>query len=397
MKVLYHHRTSAQDGSAVHIDGLVGALRAQGHDVIVVAPPVAAPRGAACAGFVARVRSRLPRFVHELLEFLYNVPEAVRLAQAVRDHRPDVLYERSNLFTISGALLARRFGLPRIVEVNAPYFIERARHGGLAMQGLAKWTEDYGWRTADAVIPVTQALGRIVAESGVDPVRIRVMSNGIDSQLQQAHRGGTDARRRLGWDDRVILGFTGFVREWNGLESVVELLAAPGNEAMALLVVGDGPVRPQLEDLALRLGVGDRLRFTGRVGRSEVAAWVAAFDVALQPAANPYASPLKLFEYMALGRAIVAPDQPNIREVLQHERNAVLFFPGDAEALGRAIRRLAFDPALRERLGEAARRIVRQRDMTWANNAARVVELAEQLVRAPALDVAAVRRPLSAR
>jgi glycosyltransferase involved in cell wall biosynthesis len=247
------------------------------------------------------------------------------------------------------------------------------------------------------VIPVTQVLARIVEASGVERDRIRVMGNGIDQQLVTRGVGSRSARERLGWGDRVVLGFTGFVREWNGLEKVVDLLGAPGNEALALLVVGDGPARREMEERSAERGIGHRVRFTGRLQRSEIAYWVAAFDVALQPAANSYASPLKLFEYMALGRAIVAPNQPNIREVLQHERTALLFDPDEEGDFGRAVQRLAFDPEMRDRLGRTAALTIRQRDMTWSQNASRVAELAEQLVQADQIGVAAPGRSFSVR
>jgi glycosyltransferase involved in cell wall biosynthesis len=97
----------------------------------------------------------------------------------------------------------------------------------------------------------------------------------------------------------------------------------------------------------------------------------------LQPAAVPYACPLKLLEYMAAGRAIVAPDQPNLREILEHDRTALLFEAGDAAAQWHAIATLAGDAALRRRLGDAARRDIIRRDMTWPGQARRVVALAE--------------------
>ena len=392
MKILYHHRTSAQDGSAVHIDGLIEALRTQGHEVVMVAPPVATAPKSTRAGFLSHLRRRLPRAVHELLELLYNVPEAVRLTRAVRDHRPDVIYERGNLFTISGALLAHRFGVPRITEVNAPYFRERSQHGGIALKALARWTEDFAWQRADAVIPVTEVLARIVEESGVDRDRIEVMSNGIDARLLDGPASTQAARQQLGWADRVVLGFTGYVREWNGLDPVLDILAAPGNESLVLLVVGDGTARPALEQRAKAMGVEGRVHFTGLVKRSEIPYWVSAFDIALQPAANLYASPLKLFEYMALGRAIVAPDQPNIREILQHERNALLFDPQREGSFADALRRLVGDSELRHRLESAAALTVRQREMTWSQNARRVAVLAEQLVHAPVPGVANAAR-----
>ena len=379
LKILYHHRTSAQDGSAVHIEGLVAALRAHGAEVVMVAPPVATASASARAGRLTRWRRALPRAVHELFELLYNIPETIRLARAVRTHRPDLIYERSNVYMVGGALLARRLRTPRIAEVNAPFFLERSRHGGIALKDLARWTENVAWCRADAVIPVTQELARIVERSGVARDRIHVMGNGIDESLFNPAAIRPGMRERLGWNDRVILGFTGFVREWNGLEPVVDLLAAPGNAALALLVVGDGPAREALESRAAGLGVRSRVHFTGRVARVDIASWVSAFDIALQPAANPYASPLKLFEYMALRRAIVAPDQPNIREVLRHGHDAWLFDPDDPAALAAAVRQLAFDPTLRERLAHSAAATVSRRGMTWSHNARRVVELAQRL------------------
>jgi glycosyltransferase involved in cell wall biosynthesis len=117
------------------------------------------------------------------------------------------------------------------------------------------------------------------------------------------------------------------------------------------------------------------LTITGIVGRDQVAAHVAAFDIALQPAVVDYASPLKLFEYMALGRPVVAPAQPNIMEVLTNEEDAILFDPRDPRGLACAVERLCRDAGLRRRIGDAARRTIQSRRLTWADNAKRVTEL----------------------
>jgi glycosyltransferase involved in cell wall biosynthesis len=151
------------------------------------------------------------------------------------------------------------------------------------------------------------------------------------------------------------------------------MAAEPGGPDLRLVVVGDGPARPALERQAAALGLADRVTFTGLQPREAIPALVAGFDIALQPLVVSYASPLKIFEYMAAGRAIVAPDQPNIREVLRNGETAVLFDPAEAGAMWRAIRRLAGDAGLRRRLGEAARAEIAQRDYTWRGNAARVV------------------------
>jgi len=129
--------------------------------------------------------------------------------------------------------------------------------------------------------------------------------------------------------------------------------------------------------------VAERVRFTGLVAHEQVPLAVAGFDIALQPRVVEYASPLKIFDYMAAGRAIVAPDQPNIREVLEHERTALLFDPGRAGAMGEAIARLLGDAPLRRRLGAAARAELERRDFTWSGNAARIVAWAEAIQARP--------------
>jgi glycosyltransferase involved in cell wall biosynthesis len=208
----------------------------------------------------------------------------------------------------------------------------------------------------------------------VAEARISVVPNGIDLADFPAPPPTPPARTPL------LLGFVGFVRDWHGLDAVVRGIAAwPGSPPLALQVVGEGPARPGLQALAAELGIADRVRCTGLAAREAIPGLVAGFDIALQPAAVPYASPLKVFEYMAAGRAIVAPDQPNLREVLEHGRTAWLFDPAEPGAMWAAVARLAGDPALRARLGAAARAEILARDLTWAGNARRVAGLAAAL------------------
>ena len=109
-----------------------------------------------------------------------------------------------------------------------------------------------------------------------------------------------------------------------------------------------------------------------------MAGYVSTFDIALQPEVTAYASPLKLFEYMALGRAVIAPDAPNIREILTHGVDALLFEPNNPESLASAIRKLVADSGLRARLGAAAAEKIHREDITWARNARRAISLVRQ-------------------
>lgn len=390
MKILYHHRTASQDGQAVHIDEMIAAMRAQGHEVRVVAPGAGAPRSMGKdAGWVSRLRSLLPRAVYELLECAYSVVAYRRLARAAREFAPDFIYERYNLFLFAGVVLKRRLGIPLLLEVNSPLAQERGEHGGLSLKRLAHWAEGWVWRNADHVLPVTAVLAGDVRAQGVPAARITVIHNGINASHFAAAPVPIQAKAALGLQERLVLGFTGFVREWHGVDRVVAWMASPRAPANAcLLMVGDGPARAALEEQARGLGLGERVRFTGVVAREKVPAMVAAFDVALQPAVVRYASPLKLLEYLALGKAIVAPSEPNLMELLADGQNALLFDAARPDALEQALSTLCAEADLRDRLAQGAHATIGRLDLTWESNARRVVALA-MAVRAGGRPVAA--------
>jgi glycosyltransferase involved in cell wall biosynthesis len=386
MKIIYHHRTASKDGQAVHIEEMIEAMRSQGHEVRVVAPSMGAQADkqgemGGEVGWVHRLKAALPKAVYELLELAYSLVAYRQLVQAAKDFKPDFIYERYNLFLLSGSMLKHKLGIPLLLEVNAPLVDERLKHsGGLSLVALARWAEGRAWRSADYVLPVTQVLAAHVKAYGVPQERIAVIPNGINEAHFVTAPTPDAAKAHLGLQGALVLGFTGFVRDWHGVDRVVQWMAsadAPIN--CHLLVVGDGPVRAELEALAATLGIAQRVRFTGVIDRHRVPEHVAAFDIALQPAVTAYASPLKLMEYLVLGKAIIAPREPNLLEVLSDGDNALLFddkLPGSFEA---ALTRLCADPALRRQLDDGARRTITRLDLTWQGNARRVVKLVAQL------------------
>lgn len=368
----------------MHISELIHALRRLGHEVEVVAPPaMARAQFGADAGAVGILKRYVPRFAYELMEFAYSLIAYHRLRRAVLTFRPDCLYERYNLFLPAGVWLKKSFALPMLLEVNSPLFEERDRYEGISLRRLAGWSQHYAWRGADFVLPVTAVLAGKVLAAGVPKERIAVVPNGIDPErFGNNTLSVEDAKSRLGLGHRLVLGFTGFIRDWHGLDRVVDLLAgrAKGTE-LHLLIVGDGPARESLQARARQRGIADRVTVTGIVDRDQVPDYVAAFDIALQPSVVSYASPLKLFEYLAMGRAIVAPATPNIMEVLTDGVNAVLFDPDHADGMLRAIERICADGELRRRVADGARNTIVLRKLTWGNNAQRIAELFDLLLR----------------
>lgn len=379
MRILYSHRTRSADGQFVHIKELTDALTARGHEIHLAGPGGQSETKALDAGGGGGLKKMLPAALYECAEYGYSVPAFRRLAAIARANAPDIIYERYNLFYSAGVWAKRRLGLPLILEVNAPLAEERSQHGDLALKGFAKKNERAIWRAADMVLPVTNVLADHVRAAGVPEARIAVIQNGVAADFLTA-RDASVVRARYGLGEKLVLGFTGFVRDWHRLDRVVDFVAAAAQDDLHVLIVGDGPACSALMAQARERGVADKITVTGVVQRDAVADHVAAFDIALQPAATSYASPLKLFEYMALGKAIHAPAQPNIEEVLTHERDALLFDASDDADFAGTLTRLVGDGELRKRLGAAAGVALHRADYSWAENAARVEKIAERLI-----------------
>ncbi|MDH3645293.1 MAG: glycosyltransferase family 4 protein [Gammaproteobacteria bacterium] len=376
MRILYHHRTASRDGQAVHIDELINAFERRGHELRIVGPAAGEAMGFGEENrLISLLKRSLPGVIYELLELGYSLLTAIRLRREYRKFEPDVFYERYNLFSPAGAWLRKRHRIPYLLEVNAPLAEERQKYGDLKLQRLAQWSQRYAWQNADRVLPVTRVLADHLIASDVSDKRIVVIRNGINRSRFNAQGCNIERRRELGLTDILVLGFTGFVREWHGLDEVIRALPSLGRSDVHLLIVGDGPGRAPLESLATELGLSSRVHFTGLVERHEIADYVACFDIALQPSVTPYASPLKIFEYMVLGKAIVAPQTPNIQEILVDGESARLFDPAVTGSLRDAIKDLCDDPALRQRLADGARSQIDTQQLTWDDNARRIEEL----------------------
>ncbi len=389
MKILYHHRTQADDGQAVHIRSLVRAFESLGHEVREVA--LVEKTGEADPASGARTNEtdsapqersfpwslvgHVPRFVREIAEYGYTLPATRRLRAAVREFRPDFIYERYAFGNAAGVKVAREFGLPIILEVNSPMVLELGRTRGLSFPRHARRVETAIFRQATRIAVVTDVLGEMVADMGVDRSKIFVTPNGVHvERYDDLDRDA--ARRDLGVDgvDGIVLGFTGFYRDWHRLDLVIDgLVDDPALRTAHLVLVGEGPVEAELRERARQRGALDRVHFVGKRPHHQIPSVLAAFDVGLVPAINPYASPLKLHEYMAAGVVPVAPDQPNLREVLTDGVDSVLVPPGDGAALTAALASLASNDERRVALGAAARRTVTERDLTWEGNAKRVL------------------------
>jgi glycosyltransferase involved in cell wall biosynthesis len=217
-------------------------------------------------------------------------------------------------------------------------------------------------RTADKIICVSEATKRHFASRwSIDGNKIVVIANGVDTDKFGCGESLEAARNRLGLDDGPVVVFVGGFQPWHGLELLVEAFAGVVDKCPGarLVLVGDGPARPDVERKIDGRQLGKSVLITGYVKHKDIPGWLAAADVAVAPypplPEELWFSPLKLYEYMAAGKAIVASEAGQIAEVIRHGHNGVLVQPGNTAQLAQAMIDLLDDPDQRRRLGENAR------------------------------------------
>lgn len=380
VRVLYHHRTLGDGAEGVHIASIVKALRALGHDVhLAAAIGPATGQVSRRAAMLARLKSSLPRPVLELAELAMGLAEAAVLAAQIRRLRPDLLYQRYACANYAGVLASRAGTTPHVLEVNAPIARERqVFEDGLVFARTMERMEDRVFRAADRCIAVSTPLANHLVSVGVLPSRVEVMPNGADPSRYEPSVSPQEAREALAVPEAPTVGFLGVMREWHGVDLLIRAVARSCSDEVRVLLVGDGPDAKRLLQVAAQEGIGGRVQVTGRVDHEAVPRWLAACDVCVSPRSTPYASPMKIPEYMAAGRAVVAPCAPNIANLVSDQQTGILFEPESLRSLGEALRALLTDGARRAELAAAARREVERR-LNWRRNARRIVEMVTEI------------------
>ena len=379
MKILYHHRTRAEDAQGIHIQEMINAFKKLGHQVEVVGliSPDKADGYHRKESWISRFAAHVPPLVYEFLEILYNFYGFHLLRREIQRFKPDFIYERYALYMVSGVLISKLFRIPLILEVNAPIALEKKKYTSLSLAWIARIFERWICSNTHKTIVVSTPLKRILQDIGVPQDKMVVISNGINPDIFNPSLTGDLIRKRFGLNGKTVLGFVGWFRKWHGLEDLLRIYVnyAMQKKSIHLLLVGNGPAYKDLEIYARENGlIGKGVTFTGPVPRNEVPNYIAAFDLALQPDVTDYASPIKLFEYMAMEKGVIAPTKNNIREITKN-RYPSLFKPGDWDDMARTILEYAESKQKTKELGEQAKRIIHENNYFWVENARRTLAL----------------------
>ena len=302
-------------------------------------------------------------------------------AQA-RARRAGLIHASSFYATgLGAAVAARRLGIPFVYEMRG---LEDLMHVSRDL----RYADSEGYRflsamevevcrAADEVLVITAALAEEMARRGVPAERMTVMPNGVHPDRFTPVDRDAELEAELSLTGKTVIGYAGGLIHYEGLELLVEAagLLAGRRDDVAVVIVGDGPSRHSVAATVERLGLGDHVRMTGRVPHSEITRYLSLFDITPFPRLPlpvcELISPIKPFEAMATGKAVIVSDVAALTEIVRDGQTGLVFAKGDAQALATVLERLLDSPELRAELGGRAREWAAT-DGSWEHAVARV-------------------------
>ena len=369
-------------GSVAHIAGFLSGLNKLNVDVFCVSTDVLFGVDRTCVPMFLIYPWSFFNTFPETPELMYNVPFVLHAHRILKREKPTVIYQRYSAYNFSGAILARLFRIPFVLEFNSSEIWKSKHWSKKYLMKATRLVETLNLQAADQIVVVSQALKDDLIEFGIESDKILVNPNGVDPNKFSDRIPSSKIRRKFGIaSEEMVVGFSGTFGVWHGIpvlaESIVRILKQ--RKKLRFLLIGDGKLRKDLEERIIEAGVCDGVILTGTVPYSEIQDYLSACDILVSPhTPQPdgkefFGSPTKLFEYMAMGKAIVASDLGQIGEIIEDRVNGLKVTPGSVEALVEAILILAEDEGLRLRLGKQARKDVVEK-YTWRSNARRVME-----------------------
>jgi glycosyltransferase involved in cell wall biosynthesis len=375
-------------GCSIHVQEILRALVRKNMDVHLFA----VKRGGTCPAGLESVSlylidRELPNEAGEREQALFGLNDVVN--EMLETTGPfDWIYERYALWSFASLEYAQRAGVAGLLEVNAPLVEEQANYRVLVDREQATEATRRAFRSAAAVLPVSEGVADYVRNYGVPPDRIHVLPNAVnraDYNCRQPPISGDAAG-----NGTFTIGFVGSLKPWHGVDQLISAYSRlwESESRWQLLIAGDGPDRDRLQALARALPapIAASIEFLGMVPHAQIPQFLAALNAAVSPcvSSDTYFSPLKLFEYMAAGLPVVAARCGQIPSLIQHGVTGLLYNPGDTGELASGLLRLRAEPLLAAQIGIGAQREVFTHH-TWDDRCDSILRLVERPVLSHAL------------
>lgn len=394
--------------TALHIGSVIAAFKKRGHQVRIISflnkQPHWSDNGVDWHKIEPVKRSRFSKIVESIVRGIqsrlslpyFNFFDSRRFSDAcvavVKDF--DILYERFWMIASGGTLTSKRLGIPIVYEVNGD-IVEEYRLMGQRLPRIhwsaIHFVTKHMFINSGKVIAVSDVLmERLRLRYRLNPEKICAIDNGarVDRFFTVDQAISKSLISKYGLSGKLNIIFVGTFKPWHGLDLLIDAfeVLVGINPDVSLILVGDGPLLPSLQKRVLGSSLDGKVIFTGMVKPDMVPNFLHIADIAvLNPrtsGASTAQSPLKLFEYMSAGRAIVAPKIPYVEKILTDRENALLIAPNNVESLKDAFLELASDSQLRRTLGQAAQQKALQ-EHSWDQVVMKIEDIFYSLIKNP--------------
>jgi glycosyltransferase involved in cell wall biosynthesis len=392
MDVLYHHRTRGKGAEGAHIKGIVMAFREMGHKVKLTSIHNVDPtkpikteqkqineiQKPSLKQRLLEVTKKMPEFAFEILELLYNLVAFRQIRREIKLTQPELIYERYSLFMFASVWYAKRRGIPLILEVNDSALVERVRK--LLFKSLACKIEQWIFRNASGLVFISGYFQDLASSNYSQLAPSVVSPNAADTSVFSPNLYDSQkAKACYGVTGKTVCGFAGAFHHWHGIdwfvEACIEELKLHPN--LVLLLVGDGPRHQFIENLAKTAGLTEQIVMPGRLDHEEIPNAIAAMDFGVIPDSNDYGSPMKLFEFMAMGKGMLVPDFSPIEEVVNDNHNSWLFKKHDKQDCINRFFAIANNIETQKQVGKNAIEYI-ETQRQWRHNVEQIIKLARK-------------------
>ncbi len=393
--VLYFHRTKGEGVEGVHIWSIIQSLRDMGYHVDVISPDgkqcqnndnesnvKANVKGKSFSKKLYSVISKyMPEIIFEVAEIMYNIRNYYIANKLLKEKKYKFIYERYAIFSFIPALLAKKYDIPLVMEINytsqSPLYRKRSK----IMKPLAVFTDKYVFRKTMVFSAVSSKLQEdLKLQYSVPDNKIIMTPNAADPEKFNMNRNALGKIGRINLKDKHVIGFVGGFYPWHGVQFLIDAYSEVIKQYpnVVLLLIGDGPERGAIENYIENNKLSDSIILLGRIAHEKLPDYIATFDAGIMPDSNDYGSPMKIFEYMAQGCPVIAPDYGPILDVVQDGVHGFVFKKKDKMSLVEALVNITRGQVDLEGIRRNCRTLIEE-DRNWGNNARMVVQAVENI------------------
>ncbi|MDI1235309.1 MAG: glycosyltransferase family 4 protein [bacterium] len=366
MKIIYYsphptHDIVSEVGYATHQREVINALKKLGHQVLPVIMGGTEKGNLSSAGipapknsFKAKIKHFIPRFIWTSLKdfqlMQHDRLAAQKLEEAIIAFQPDLIYERSEYLQDRGVAIIKKHKIKYFLEINAPFAEEMNGFEGYSIwHTIAHKKEQNKNNQADQIFVVSSALKTFVENTyHISSSKIIVQPNCINLEnVKTDELKIREIKSMYQLEVKKVIGFVGSIFPHHGVDILIDAftIVAKVHPDALLLIVGDGSI---INDLTARVnsnGMANKVCFAGKHDHSAVFNFIAVMDMCVMAKSNWYGSPIKIFEYGAMHKPVIAPNTAPVRDVMENKVNGLVVEMNEVK-MAEAIQTLLDNPAL---------------------------------------------------